>query len=432
MIRMLPPHEDTELSPASTAKRIPQLRVGLMTHSFPVISETFVTTLAAGLVEHGHDLRVLATDPAEPANAEAILAGHETLLGRVSRAGLIGHLSIAQISSLARGAPARTPFYAGLALADRIAPSRVAVTRMLAAEAPFDIVHAQFGYLGLTAMRHRYWGTLRTKSLVVHLRGFDITSYVEMHGPRVYERLFRGADLFIANCAHFRDKAVALGCPADKITVIGSPIDTAAFSPPAERHRCTTLRLVAVGRLVEKKGFADAIDAVGLLLKEGHDVRLTILGEGVLRPALESRIADAGLGDRVTLHGAATRRQVIAALHDADIALAPSVRAASGDEDANVNTAKEAMATGLPVIGTRHGGIPELVIPGENGDLVPERNPRALADAIARMINRPQDWHVLGAAGRRRVTTDFDRDHILKTTLDAYLEALDRAENRHE
>lgn len=410
-----------------------RLRVGLLAHGFPVYSETFVTTLAAELLEAGQDLRILATDPSPPSDPTMALAGHDRLAPLVARARSHGKLQKARLAEFVRRVPRRAPLLAGLALADRLAPRRLAVTRLFAGEAPFDVVHAQFGFLGLTAMRHRHWGTLRTRALVVHLRGYDITHYVEKRGRHVYRRLFREADLFIANCAFFRDHAVQLGCPPEKIVVIGSPIDIGRFAPPPSRAPAggRQVRLVAVGRLVEKKGFADAVEAVAQLVARGRDVRLEILGEGECRADLETRIARAGLGDRVTLHGVASQAQVIAALHAADIALAPSVTASTGDADAAVNTAKEAMATGLPVIATRHGGIPELVIPGENGDLVPERDPAALASSIAKMMDEPQSWEALGRAGRMKVVTEYDHRHILERTLDAYRLALTRAGEPH-
>ena len=88
------------------------------------------------------------------------------------------------------------------------------------------------------------------------------------------------------------------------------------------------------------------------------------------------------------------------------------------------------MATGLPVIATRHGGIPELVIPGENGDLVPERDPVALAASIARSMDDPSSWARLGRAGRAKVVTEYERGNILEKTLDAYRMALARGEDR--
>lgn len=404
--------------------------VALMVHRFPVISETFVATLAASLIPRVADLRLLATGPAEAPGPHHPVVAEAGLLERLTVSARSGRIDPRAMWRLASGAPpGRRAFLMALAAADRVVGrDRLALTRMLARQPAFDVVHCQFGYEGLAALRHRRMGTLRTRALVTHFRGSDITRHVREAGEGVYDDLFRRGDGFVANCAHFRDRAVALGCPPDRIRVIGSPIDVARFAPPAAPRAAPDgrpLRLVAVGRLVDKKGFADAVDAVARL--GDLDLRLDILGEGPLRPDLERRIAGAGLGGRVRLRGAATSDAVVAALHAADIAIAPSVSAADGDADAPVNTLKEAMSTGLPVIATDHGGIPELVRPGENGALVPERDPEALAAAIRDLAACPGDWPRLGAAGRAAVIDAYATDTIARRTLDAYAAALDHA-----
>ncbi len=396
------------------------LRVGLVTWQFPVISEPFVSTLALDLVGAGADVRVLTFDPADSGMAVGAMhpeVAASDLLARTGRAG-----ERVPLAALAHGpAPTR-----GLASALLPGP-RLARARLVLREGRFDVVHCQFANLALAAHGLRKAGLLRTRALVAHLRGYDITTFVEERGENVYRELFAQADLMIANCRHFQRRAVALGCPAEKVAVIGSPIDCALFSPPPTRpaRDGRALRLVAVGRLADKKGFADAIAAVGLLRGQGRDVVLDIYGEGETRAALEAQVASLGLTGAVTLHGQATQVQILAGLHQADIALAPSVRAASGNEDAPVNTLKEAMATGLPVVATRHGGIPELVIPGENGALVSENAPAELAPAIADLADRPQDWARLGAAGRARVIAEYDRRSVRDRTLAAYRACLE-------
>ena len=398
-----------------------RLSVALLTHRFPVVSETFVIQLAADLAGAGHDLRVLAAeherDPPGPAHALVREAGLEA---RAHRAEDRGRLGLGRALALARERRGPAPLM--LAGLDRAAPRRaLAVARLMARQPPLDVVHAQFATLGPTAMRHRRYGTLRTRALVVHMRGYDLTRHVEERGRGVYDALFAHAELFVANSAHFRDRAVSLGCPPGRAIVIGSPIDTDRFAPPPGREPLADrpLRLVAVGRLVEKKGFADAIEAVARLRAQGRDARLDILGEGPLRAELER-----AAGEGVRLLGAATAEEVLGALHRADIALAPSVTAADGDQDGPVNTLKEAMATGLPVVATRHGGIPELVEHGVSGLLVPERDPEALARAVAQLMDAPDDRASLGAAGRRRVVQCYDRRTILRETLRAYRRAL--------
>ncbi len=399
-----------------------RLRIGLMVHAFPSVSETFVAELAAGLVAAGHEVRILATGAEVPEGpVHPVAAG---LLDRTVRAGDGGPLSPGRAVALARGTPRKAGLL-GLSLLDRLAPARTGVTRMLAAEAPFDVVHAQFGYAGLTAARHRRWGTLRTRALVTHFRGYDITGFVAERGSGVYDRLFAEADLFVAGSRSLRDRAVALGAPAERMRVIGSPIDTQVFAPPTQRPpRQGPVRLVAIGRLVGKKGFSDAVRAVALLREAGREVRLDILGEGPLGPALAVEAAAAGVADRVTLRGAAGQAEVLAALHAAEILVAPSRRTGSGDEEGVPNVLKEALATGLPVIATRHGGSPELVVPGENGDLVPEGDPAALAAAIGRMMDDPAAWPRMGAAGRQRVVAEYGLARIVEETLAAYRQAL--------
>lgn len=410
------------------------LRIGLFVSDFPILSETFVATLAESLLLDGHDLRIMARDRAE----QSVGAMHDYvasagLLDRLSRSDETGgRLALRTTLDLARAQPMKAPTLAALWALDRVVPRRtMAVTRHLSALDPFDIVHAQFATLGETAQRHRDYGTLRTRALVVHLRGFDITRHVREHGPGAYGRVFARAELFIANCEYFRQVAIGLGCPAERCVVIGSPIDTSVFVPPPEGRPAydgtRLLRLVAVGRLVEKKGFGDAIAALSHLGAMGIEARLDILGGGPLLDDLRDQAEAAGLGARVALHGPATRQDILAALHAADIGLAPSVTASAGDQDAPVNTLKEQMATGLPVVATRHGGIPELVIDGENGRLVPERNPAALAAAIADLAGNPALWPELGRAGRVKVCENYDREVILQRTLEAYRQALDLA-----
>jgi colanic acid/amylovoran biosynthesis glycosyltransferase len=100
------------------------------------------------------------------------------------------------------------------------------------------------------------------------------------------------------------------------------------------------------------------------------------------------------------------------------------VTAQDGDADAPVNTLKEAMATGLPVIATRHGGIPELVEHGVNGLLVPERDPAAIAAALRELAAAPERWHTMGQCGREAVVERYGLEEVASMTLAAYRRAL--------
>jgi len=248
---------------------------------------------------------------------------------------------------------------------------------------------------------------------VTTFRGFDVSSFVRARGERVYAELFRRGDAFLTNCAFFRDRLLALGCDGARLVVHPSGIDARRFPFRVRGPRADgVLRLVTVGRLVEKKGIEFALEAMALLGRRGIAPRYDVVGEGPLAEPLRARAAALGLADRVRFLGGLPHDRLIQLLGEEDLFVAANVTAADGDQDAPVNVLKEAMATGMPVVATRHGGIPELVEDGASGFLVPERDPAALADAIARVHTAPGLWPAMGRAGRARVERDLDLEML--------------------
>jgi colanic acid/amylovoran biosynthesis glycosyltransferase len=132
----------------------------------------------------------------------------------------------------------------------------------------------------------------------------------------------------------------------------------------------------------------------------------------------------------VSLMGSHPHQVVAAELAAADIFLGPSVTDRFGESDAAINTLKEAMLTGLPIVATWHGGIPELVEDGVSGLLVAERDPIALADAVERLLDNPEDWSGMARKARSAVEHRFSLDTIARQTLDVYSEALARRRQR--
>lgn len=401
------------------------LRIGLMVDDFPVISETFVINMARGLVEAGHDVTILAMSGRKPVP--------DAMHADVARWGLDARTRrpVAAPTLIGRFAPdveGEEPSSWGIGRRLAAFASQAA---MLVRRPRFDVVHCQFAHLGLTAQRHRTARTLRCDRLVVHVRGQDVTSFVRTHGDDVYRSLFAEADLVVANSRHFRDRAVELGAPVASTTVIGSAVDCSAFVPPVhdDPHTCgarsddgdsNRVAMVAVGRLVPKKGLDTAIRAMADLRTDLPGATLAVVGEGPMRGDLERLVADLDLGGVVTLVGAQPHDLVIERFAESDLLLAPSVTPASGDQDAPVNSLKEAMAMGLPVIGTRHGGIPELVEPGTNGFLVDERDPSGLADAIRTAVARRSEWADMGRAGRERILHEYDLPVVTDRLIRAY------------
>lgn len=187
----------------------------------------------------------------------------------------------------------------------------------------------------------------------------------------------------------------------------GIDLQKFTFTPP-DAH--ADIHILAVGRLVEKKGFCHLIEALRLLRDAGQTLRCTIIGDGQLREALETQIQAAQLECSVTLSGFLPQRDIIAAMRDATMVVAPCIISEEGDRDGLPTVLLEAMALGTPVISTRVAGIPELVIEGETGHCVAPQAPRALADAIAGLAGNPTLRSQFSHTARALIEREFDID----------------------
>lgn len=176
-------------------------------------------------------------------------------------------------------------------------------------------------------------------------------------------------------------------CPGKEVTILPMGCDTTEFSPTHRKENFFGQRekpvILFVGRLAEKKGVTYLIDAMRQI-----DGVLVIVGDGPLRSALEKRASP--LGKKVRFIGPKTHEQLAEIYASADVFAAPSVQAKDGDVEGFGLVFLEAMASGLPVVASRSGGIPYLVHDGENGLLVPPTESQPLAEAINRVLMNPE------------------------------------------
>ena len=192
---------------------------------------------------------------------------------------------------------------------------------------------------------------------------------------------------------------------ADRIRRIYNGLNLAEFgradfssSPPL---------ILAVGRLIAKKGFADLICACGLIAEHGKSFRCEIIGEGPLESELRGQIERLNLQNRVALSGAKPQREVRQRLAAANVFVLPSVIDPEGGMDNLPTVIMEAMATALPIVSTNIGGIPEMVIENETGFLLEPADASALADAIEKVIDDRLLAQRLGHAGYQRAHEFF-------------------------
>ena len=394
------------------------MKIAHVVEKFPHLSETFALNQMAGAIERGHDVEILALQgPTEHLDNVHPIVDNYNLLEKVKFSPSIPDNFLVRLAKLAghlgrspnRNWPVVLQLLNGFRYGQEAFALRLLYRAMpLLGGARYDIIHCQFGTTGLVALLFRDLGLLDGQ-LVVSFRGRDISWAVNHYGDRVYDRLFREASVYLPNSRFFGQRVLDLGGDPEKLHVHGSGIDTARFQfKPRSRQSEGTTRIVTIGRLVEKKGIEYAIRAVAKLAPTHPAIDYAIIGDGPLKQELQTLIDRLNVGHIVTLLGWKRQEELIDILDCSHILVAPSVTADDGDADAPVNTLKEAMAMGLPAIGTWHGGIPELLEDGRSGYLVPERDVDALAARLADLIDRPQDWATMGAIGRKKVETCYD------------------------
>jgi glycosyltransferase involved in cell wall biosynthesis/peptidoglycan/xylan/chitin deacetylase (PgdA/CDA1 family) len=193
----------------------------------------------------------------------------------------------------------------------------------------------------------------------------------------------------------------------NKIHVIHCGVDPNVFAPcqtPTDRP----LQIICVGSLVEVKGHKYLIEACRILKSRGIDFLCHMVGNGPLRAALEKQIKEAGLNDRINMHGALPRMEVASRMAGSDVMALTSALARDGQREGIPVVLMEAMASGLPVVASRLSGIPELVESGKTGFLVPPGDPVAIAEALETLARDKQLRIRMGRAGREKALREFN------------------------
>lgn len=285
-----------------------------------------------------------------------------------------------------------------------------------------SLVHAHFGPDGcLVAPVARRLGL----PLVVSFYGYDVSRLLHRRADAWagrYRRLFRDSARIVGISTHITERLSQLGAPADKLRRIAAGCDLERFTyrDPAAEYRGGRVRCLHVGRLTAKKAPLQLVRAMAQaqrLLATGPALELVIVGEGELEAALRREIRLLGLNDVVRLAGALPHAAIAALMQQCHIYTQHCMTAPNGDMEGLGVTFIEAAASGLPVITSRHNGIPDIVVHGETGLLCEEGDVTAMAHHIAALARAPALWSRYGAAGRRRVEQGF----TLPRTVSGYL-----------
>ena len=415
------------------------MKIAFLLAKFPSISQTFVLNQITGLLDRGHEVDIFSGAIGEQSVLHSDVKNYR-LLDRTFCYGKFGSRSIPEnhfvrfgnavrlflnhmdhplplLRSMnawkfGRDAASLSLFYKTCAFLDRNHDQ-------------YDIVHCHFGPNGILGASLMDLGIFRG-SFLTTFYGYDISGYVKKYGRHVYEPLFERCEMILCLSELMRRQLLDLGCDREKIVVHHLGISTGrfVFSP-----RTTTadrkIRLLSIARLVEKKGLEYGIRAVAKVSSRYPGLEYHIAGDGPLMNQLRHLIDSLGSGNCVKLLGWKNQTEIVRILDDTHIFIAPSVTAEDGDQEGTPTVLMEALAQGIPVLSTLHSGIPEVVVDGKSGFLVPEKDVDALAEALVSLLDHPEKWPGMGSAGRVHVEENYDIDLLNDRLISLYKQLRD-------
>ena len=381
--------------------------IGYVLKRFPRISETFIAAELLELQRQGERVTVFALSrPEEPFT-------HGFVEGLRAQVVYLPHRPVRQPVRVARALArvvCREPRGWWRAAAASLWPPRLRGWRRLLQatvlrdglqRADIDHVHAHFA----TA-------ATRLAKLAWQMGGPSYS--VTAHAKDIYDGSVRldhlrdklqGA-VFVATVSRAnRDYLEAVLETSGRVHLVPNAIDLRRLGEPIA-NGSDSGTILAVARLIEKKGLGDLVDACGILVRQGRNVRLEIIGDGPLRAELE--LAAARQGVPTVFHGALPHERVEALYRRAAVFCLPCVIASSGDRDGLPTSVLEAMALGVPVVTTTVNGLADAVIHERTGLTVPEHDPHALAGALTRILADRFFASSLAREARRQVEQNFN------------------------
>ena len=379
------------------------MKIGYVLKRYPRYSETFVVNEILAHEAAGLEVEIFALRPPSDTHFQDIISRVRAPVNYLSASGI----KAADFWTALGGAAVSSPgLWTALGEAGSEDARDVYQAALLAREARLKGIthlHAHFATASTTVARlaAKFAGIPYT--FTAHAK--DI--FHESVCPEDFRRKLEDAAGVVTvsdyNLRYLREN---YGPAAERMRRVYNGLDLQRFTYKAPLHRLP--KIVGVGRLVEKKGFADLIGACATLAASGWRFTCEIVGSGELEADLRGRIEQSGAGGMVRLIGPRPQAEVVRLVQEAAALVAPCVLGEDGNRDGLPTALLEAMALGTPVVSTDVTGIPEVLRDGETGLLVPQRNPAALAGVISRLTRDSTLRIRLADRARRLIETDFN------------------------
>jgi len=380
------------------------LYIGYILKRYPRFSETFVVNEILAHEREGVKIDIFALGPVEDTHFQDGISRVRAPVTRLEHK----HYKPETVWLLIQTAFERLPNFA-----EKLARAKCAVYELTQSiSVALEIqnrgiqhLHAHFGTQAATVARLAADFAGITYTFTAHAK--DI--YFRYAEPTRLDMKMRDAFATVTvsdyNLAYLQQQ---YGKDAEKAVRIYNGMDLSKF--PYNEFTSRERHILAVGRLVPKKGFSVLIEALSLLKKQNIRMHCTLVGGGPLYEDLSARTEALDIADTVTMVGPMPQPDIIRLMKNSNMVVAPCVISDDGDRDGLPTVLLESMALGTPVISTQVAGIPELVIDGETGLCVPSENPQALAEAMARLLDDHDICRTFSRNGRALIEGEYDED----------------------
>ena len=290
-----------------------------------------------------------------------------------------------------------------------------------------DLMHIYFGHTGVHLLPFiERWD----KPCVVSFHGADVAEKTDIRDYRAkLQDVFHAVPLVLARSQSLANRLVDLGCDPERIRISRTGVPLKQF--PYVRREAPAdgrWRLLQACRLIPKKGVATTLCAFAIFRKEFPKAELIIAGKGPLQGHLEELAEELGISSKVQFRGFLSQDELRELYNSSHLFVHPSETPPDQNQEGVPNSVLEAMATGLAVVGTRHGGIPEAVEHGRGGLLVEERDFEALANAMKGIARSANAFREMGLLGSEFVHAHFEQSAQIRQLESYYDEAIALAE----
>jgi len=414
------------------------MKIAFFMDQFPRLTETYFLDQMTGLIRAGHEIDIISTSPSGQPKVHPLVTEFKLLertrymnietafpLNTTKRVLKTIKLVLTNFHKSPKKILKALNFFSyqcpALDIYLRVIHGAIALSN---GNTDYDIVHCHLGQVGLMGVSLRKIGILKGK-IVTTFHSAD--AYVYPHKwthPNVYKNLWAWMDLCTICSDYMSNTIQALGANPDKIRKLPVGLDFSKFIFKERKlEPGETIKIITVARLAEKKGYEYCIRAIAKVCGiSSKPILYQIAGEGVLRPQLENLIKELKMENHIKILGWCTQTEVTKLLEESHFFILPSVTAHDGNKEGQALVLQEAQAVGLPVISTLHNGIPEGVLDGKSGFLVPEKDVEAMTEKIIFLVNNPQSWSEMGKAGREFVEKHYDIEMLNTRLLNFYSE----------